>query len=85
MHMALQPRRSEDTVKSLVLYKKLLGVEVPRELRVGSERSVFVFTDASYEPEHPSWQAGLGSVLCSKKVRSFSTSQSMLTLRSVKG
>ena len=56
---------SADTVKSLVLYKKLLGVDVPRELRIGSSKSFFVFTDASFEPDHPLWQAGLGAVLCS--------------------
>ena len=56
---------SADTVKSLVLYKKLLGVDVPRELRIGSNKSFFVFTDASFEPDHPLWQAGLGAVLCS--------------------
>ena len=60
---------SADMVKSLVLYKKLLGIDVPRELRVGSERSFFVFTDASFEPDHPSWQAGLGAVLCSGDVQ----------------
>ena len=58
---------SADMVKSLVLYKKLLSVDVPRELRVGSDRSFFVFTDASFEPDHPSWQAGLGAVLCSRE------------------
>ncbi len=51
---------SQDVISSLVLYKKLLGVDVPRELRV-----ILLFTDASFEPEHPSWQAGLGAVLCS--------------------
>ena len=60
---------SADMVKSLVLYKKLLGVDVPRELRIGSNRSFFVFTDASFEPDHPSWQAGLGAVLCSTEGR----------------
>ncbi len=58
---------SADMVKSLVLCKKLLGVDVPRELRIGSDRSFFVFTDASFEPDHPSWQAGLGAVLCSRE------------------
>ena len=58
---------SADMVKSLVLYKKLLNTDVPRELRVGSNKSFFIFTDASYEPDHPSWQAGLGAVLCSSE------------------
>ena len=58
---------SADMVKSLVLYKKRLNTDVPRELRVGSNKSFFIFTDASYEPDHPSWQAGLGAVLCSSE------------------
>ena len=56
---------SPNLVTSLVLYKKLLDVDVPRELRIGSNKSFCVFTDASFEPDHPEWQAGLGAVLCS--------------------
>ena len=56
---------SPKLVTSLVLYKKLLDVDVPRELRIGSNKSFCVFTDASFEPDHPEWQAGLGAVLCS--------------------
>ena len=58
-------RLSPNLVTSLVLYKKLLGVDVPRELRIGENKSFCVFTDASFEPDHPEWQAGLGAVLCS--------------------
>ena len=50
----------------MVLYKKLLSVDVPHELPVASEKSVILFTDASFEPDHPTWQAGIEAVLCSK-------------------
>ena len=59
------PKISSDVIASLTLYRSLLKVDVPRELRVGGGQSVILFTDASFEPDHPSWQAGLGAVLCS--------------------
>ena len=57
-------RVSPEVVSSLALYRDLLKVDVPRELRVGSGKSFILFTDASFEPDHPEWQAGLGGVLC---------------------
>ena len=50
---------------SLAVYKKLLCIDVPRELQTQSSKMYIIFAHASFEPDHPSRQAGIGAVLCS--------------------
>ena len=55
---------SAAVLASLAIYRKLLCVDVPRELQAQNSNMYIIFADASFEPDHPSWQAGIGAVLC---------------------
>ena len=56
---------SAAVLASLAIYKELLCIDVPRELQTQSSRMYIIFADASFEPDHPSWEGGIGAVLCS--------------------
>ena len=54
---------SAAVLASLAIYKKPLCIDVPREVQTQSSKMYIIFADASFEPDHPSWQAGIGAVL----------------------
>ncbi len=63
-YAATSSKLPTEVLTSLAFYKTLLRVDVPRELRAGNDKLYLIFSDALFEPEHPSWQAGIGAVLC---------------------
>ena len=58
-------RRSSLTSKDvffLRMFHELLTKNIPREVTAPGAENLLIFTDACYEPEHPSWPCGLGGV-----------------------
>ena len=58
-----QKLQSKD-VFFLRLFKELLQINVPREIKSLCKGNVVIFTDACYERTDDTWPCGLGGVLC---------------------
>ena len=47
----------------LSMFRKMMESGKPRIISLASNSNWFIFTDACFEPDHPSWRCGLGGIL----------------------
>lgn len=47
----------------LAMFRKMMSSGKPRIISLASSSNWFIFTDACFEPNHPSWRCGLGGIL----------------------
>jgi hypothetical protein len=67
-------RRSVLTTKDIFflrMFHGLLKRNVPREVSAPGKENLLIFTDACYEPDHPTWPCGVGGVAIIGGERSF--------------
>ena len=45
------------------MFCKMMESGKPRVISLVSSSNWYIFTDACFEPDHPSWRCGLGGIL----------------------